>query len=44
MKRIPVLSAALLLGLGTAAPAADVMSSQKACFGSTKPGSWVTYE
>ena len=44
MKRIPVLSAVLLLGLGTAAPASDVMSFRKACFASTKPGSWVTYE
>ena len=44
MKRIPVLSAVLLLGLGTAAPAVDIMSFQKAYFGSTKPGSWVTYE
>lgn len=44
MKRIPVLSAVLLLALGSAAPAADVMSFQKAYFGSTKPGSWSRYE
>lgn len=44
MKRIHVLAGVLLLGLGTAAPAGDVMTFQKAYFGSTKPGSWVRYE
>lgn len=44
MKRIPVLSGVLLLAVASAAPAADVMSFQKAYFGSTKPGSWARYE
>ena len=44
MKRIHVLAGVLLLGLGTAAPAADVATFQKSFFGSTKPGSWVKYE
>jgi hypothetical protein len=44
MKRITVLAAALLLGPGVAAPAADMMTFQKAYFGSTKPGSWSRYE
>jgi hypothetical protein len=44
MKRIHVLSAVLLLAVGSAAPAADLATLQKAYFGSTKPGSWVKYE
>ena len=44
MKRIHVLAGALLLGLGSAAPAADLATFQKAYFGSTKPGSWARYE
>ena len=44
MKRFHVVAGVLLLGLGTAAPAADVATFQKAFFGSTKPGSWVKYE
>lgn len=44
MKRFHVLAGVLLLGLGTAAPAADVATIQKAFFGATKPGSWVKYE
>ncbi|MFN7987891.1 MAG: hypothetical protein U0529_10485 [Thermoanaerobaculia bacterium] len=44
MKRFHVLAGVLLLGLGTAAPAADVATLQKSFFGSTKPGSWVKYE
>ena len=44
MKRIHVLAGALLLGLGSAATAADLATFQKAYFGSTKPGSWVKYE
>lgn len=44
MKMIQSLSAALLLGLATSAPAADLSIYQKAWFGATKPGSWVKYE
>lgn len=44
MKTIHTLSAALLLGLATAVPAADLSIYQKAFFGATKPGSWVKYE
>ena len=44
MKPFHVLAGVLLLGLGTAAPAADVATFQKAFFGATKPGSWVKYE
>jgi hypothetical protein len=44
MKRFNVLSAVLLLAVGSAAPAADLTTFQKAYFGSTKPGSWVKYE
>ncbi len=44
MKRLHVLGGVLLLGLGSAAPAADLAKFQKAYFGSTKPGSWVRYE
>ncbi len=44
MKRIPVLSAVLLLAVGSSAPAADLATFQKAYFNSTKPGSWVKYE
>jgi len=44
MKRIPVLSAVLLLAVGSSAPAADMATFQKAYFTSTKPGSWVKYE
>jgi hypothetical protein len=35
---------ALLVGVASAAPAADLSSFQKAYFGSTKPGSWARYE
>ena len=44
MKRISILSAVLLLGVGSSAPAADLATFQKAYFNSTKPGSWVKYE
>jgi len=44
MKRIPVLSALLLLASASAAPAADLTTLQKAYFASTKPGSWARYE
>lgn len=44
MKRIPTLTAVLLLAVGSSAPAADVATFQKAYFNSTKPGSWVKYE
>ena len=44
MKRIPILSAVLLLAVGSSAPAADLATFQKAYFNSTKPGSWVKYE
>jgi hypothetical protein len=44
MKKSFGLAAALLLGLASAAPAADLTTFQKAWFASTKPGSWVKYE
>lgn len=44
MKRIPVLSAVLLLALGSSAPAADLATFQKAYFNATRPGAWVKYE
>ena len=44
MKRIPILSAVLLLAVGSSAPAADLATFQKAYFNSTKPGTWVKYE
>ncbi|MCL4808633.1 MAG: hypothetical protein KJ062_12730 [Thermoanaerobaculia bacterium] len=44
MKKLQFLSAALLLGFASSAPAADLTTFQKAWFASTKPGSWVKYE